>query len=116
MLLSSSDHLRPPLRMCIHQRINGDTHTPRIHIWVSKTLLHHHLDASHDTTVAERTPDSDLVVAKVPTNARSGPTRPECIVPSGLAVGLLVWHFRCSACSVAAGRVAVEGDYAHLLS
>jgi hypothetical protein len=116
MLPSSSHHLGPPLRIRIHQRINRNAHTPRIDVWVSKTLLHHDLNASHDTTVAVRAPDSHLVVAKVPANARSGPIGPQSIVPSGLAVGLLMWHLRCAAGSVAAGRVAVEGDDAHLLS
>jgi hypothetical protein len=99
----------------MHQRIDRNTHTPRIHGWVPKTLLHHHLDAGHDTAVAERTPDNHLVVTKVLANARSRPTRPKCIVPSGLAVGLLMWLLRCSACSVAAGRMAVQGDDAHLM-
>jgi hypothetical protein len=114
MLLSSSDHSRPPLRMRVHQRVNGDTHTPGIDVWVPDTLLHHHLNAGHDTTVAERAPDSHLVVTKGLANARSRPTRPKSIVPSGLTVGLLMGHLRRSACSVAAGRVAVECDDTHL--
>jgi hypothetical protein len=106
--------LWPPIRMRPHQRINRNAHTPRINIRVSQTLLHHHFIPSHDTAIAKSAPDIYLVVSEVTANAGSRPIGPESIVPHGLAVGFLVWLLGCSACSMAAGRVAVEGYDAHL--